>query len=67
MDFKALSCDILLGLIILMIYLELFHIYLKIIFFTIWFEHVVMHCWDKSLKTVLKLIVFQNIIGLSIL
>ena len=41
--------------------------FVKIIFFTIWLEHVVMHCWAKSLKTVLRLMIFWNVVGLSML
>ena len=44
-----------------------FPYFVKIIFFTTWLEHVVTHCWAKSLKTVLKLMIFWNIIGLSML
>ena len=44
-----------------------FPYFVKSIFFTIWLEHVVTHCWAKSLKTVLKLMIFWNIIGLSML
>ena len=40
---------------------------MKIIIFTNWLEHVVKHCLAKSLKTVLKLMIFLNIIGLSML
>ena len=50
-----------------MVYLELFHILWNLFFFTIWLEHVVTHCQAKSLKTVLRLMIFWNIIGLSML
>ena len=39
----------------------------KLFFFTIWLEHVVIHFVAKSLKTVLKLMIFWNIIGLLML
>ena len=49
------------GLIILMVYLELFHILWKV--FSLPSEHVVKHYWAKYLKMVLRLIIYVNIIG----
>ena len=36
-----------------------FPYFVKIIFFTIWLENVVTHCWAKSVKTVLRLMIFE--------
>ena len=44
-----------------------FPYFVKIIFFAIWLEHVVMHCWAKSLKTVLLMLRIITVAVLAIL
>ena len=48
------------GLIILIVYLELYYILWKV--FSL-LEHVVKHYWAKYLKMVLRLMIYVNIIS----